>query len=77
MKIIPPLFSLLLLATVLLQGCQSPQFNARLDRSVAQATRNNCYSLLHQLLEEERGVSLLRFIKNEQPGSCAAAPSHS
>ena len=31
-----------------------------------QATRNNCYSLLHQLLDEEKDVSLLRFIKHEQ-----------
>jgi hypothetical protein len=29
------------------------------------ATRNNCYSLLYQLLEEEKDVSLLRFIKSE------------
>ena len=28
--------------------------------------RNNCYSLLHQLLDEQKDVSLLRFIKSEQ-----------
>ena len=29
------------------------------------SVRNNCYSLLHQLLEEQKDVSLLRFIKSE------------
>jgi len=33
--------------------------------SAAQATRNNCYSLLHQLLDEQKDVSMLRFIKRE------------
>lgn len=28
--------------------------------------RNNCYSLLHQLLEDEKNVRLLLFIKREQ-----------
>ena len=31
----------------------------------ALATRNNCYSLLHQLLNEQKDVSMLRFIKRE------------
>jgi hypothetical protein len=30
-----------------------------------QSTRNNCYSLLHQLLDEQKDVSSLRFIKRE------------
>ena len=30
-----------------------------------QSTRNNSYSLLHQLLEEQKDVSLLHFIKQE------------
>ena len=30
-----------------------------------QSTRNNCYSLLHQLLDDQKDVSLLRFIKRE------------
>jgi hypothetical protein len=34
---------------------------------VSQSTRNNSYSLLHQLLEEQKDVSLLRFIKSEHP----------
>ena len=37
-----------------------------MDRGAAQATRNNCYSLLHQLLSDEKNVGLLRFIKREQ-----------
>src|SRR6185436_15509453 len=31
----------------------------------AQSTRNNCYSLLHDLLDAQKDVSLLRFIKRE------------
>ena len=59
----------ILLATVLsvacLQtGCQSLPTPAPVaSRSLA--TRNNCYSLLHQLLDEQKDVSLLRFIKSE------------
>ena len=30
------------------------------------STRNNCYSLLHQLLDQQKDVSILRFIKPEQ-----------
>ena len=37
-----------------------------MDTGAAQATRNNCYSLLHQLLNDQKNVSLLRFIKREQ-----------
>jgi len=33
----------------------------------SQSTRNNSYSLLHQLLAEQSDVSLLRFIKSEHP----------
>jgi hypothetical protein len=31
----------------------------------AQPTENNCLSLLHQLLDEQKDVSILRFIKRE------------
>ena len=34
--------------------------------SAAQSTRNNCYSLLHQLLDDQKNVSLLLFIKREE-----------
>lgn len=30
------------------------------------SVRNNCYSLLHQLLNEEKNVGLLRFIKRQE-----------
>jgi hypothetical protein len=36
------------------------------ESGAATTTRNNCYSLLHQLLNDEKNVSLLRFIKREQ-----------
>jgi hypothetical protein len=49
-----------------LSGCQSPKARAPSGGSPAQSTRNNCYSLLHQLLNDQKNVSLLRFIKREQ-----------
>jgi len=53
----------MLLAACLLTGCQSPKAGPP-SRSSA-STRNNCYSLLHQLLNDEKDVSMLRFIKAE------------
>ena len=44
-------------------GCQSPKPPP--GSSAAQSTRNNCYSLLHQLLQDQQNVSMLRFIKRE------------
>jgi hypothetical protein len=64
-KIILPLLAAMLSAACVLTGCQSPKARSSSGRSVAQATRNNCYSLLHQLLDEQKDVSLLRFIKPE------------
>jgi hypothetical protein len=49
----------------LLIGCQSTKPAFRSPTSPAQATRNNCYSLLHQLLDDQKDVSMLRFIKRE------------
>jgi hypothetical protein len=46
-------------------GCQSPQAGPPSGSSAALSTRNNCYSLLHQLLDEQKDVSMLRFIKQE------------
>jgi hypothetical protein len=63
MKIIFPLLAAMLLGTSLLTGCQSPKAKSPSRNSAA--TRNNCYSLLHQLLDDEKNVSLLRFIKPE------------
>jgi hypothetical protein len=63
MKIIPPLLVVMLLAAGVLTGCQSPP--ARPPVESRASLRNNGYSLLHQLLDEQKDVSLLRFIKSE------------
>ena len=49
-----------------LAGCQSPKARTPTETNAAVSTRNNCYSLLHQLLDDEKNVSLLRFIKREK-----------
>ena len=51
----------------LLTGCQTPPARPARASTAAEATRNNCCSLLHQLLDEQKDVSLLRFIKREHP----------
>ncbi len=61
----PHLLLALLLAGVL-AGCQSPKANAPATSSASPTTRNNSYSLLHELLADQKNVSLLRFIKREQ-----------
>ena len=65
MKTILPLFAAILSVACVLTGCQSPKAMPPSPSSAAQATRNNCYSLLHQLLDEQKDVSILRFIKWE------------
>ena len=55
----------LLGAVLLLAGCQSSNAPTPTDSAGPRTKRNNCYSLLHQLLAEEKDVSLLRFIKRE------------
>jgi hypothetical protein len=65
MKIILPWLAAMVSAAGVLTGCQSPKATPPAGSSAAQATRNNCYSLLHQLLNDEKNVSLLRFIKRE------------
>ena len=62
MKTIRPLLALLL-AAGLLNGCQSPKVSS--PGAINISLRNNGYSLLHQLLDEQKDVSLLRFIKSE------------
>lgn len=49
-----------------LTACQSPKARPAGGGGATRATRNNCYSLLHQLLDDQKDVSLLRFIKREQ-----------
>src|ERR1035437_4260983 len=63
MKIILPLLTVMLLAACVLMGCQSPK--AWSPSGSSASTRNNGYSLLHQLLDEQKDVSMLRFIKRE------------
>jgi hypothetical protein len=55
----------MLLAGCIVTGCQSPRAGPPSTGNAAQAKRNNCYSLLHQLLEQQKDVSMLRFIKRE------------
>ena len=62
-KIILPLLAAMLSVACVLTGCQSPK--ARSPSGTSASTRNNCYSLLHQLLDEQKDVSILRFIKRE------------
>jgi hypothetical protein len=52
-------------AGCLVTGCQSAPPRPPVPANARQATQNNCYSLLHQLLEDEKDVSILRFIKRE------------
>jgi hypothetical protein len=65
MKIIPSLIAMMLLTAGLLTGCQSPKAMAPPKSVASQSIRNNGYSLLHQLLNEQKDVSLLRFIRPE------------
>lgn len=62
-KLIWPLLGGLLLAACVLTGCQSSPARAPIAGDVS--PRNNAYSLLYQLLDEQKDVSLLRFIKTE------------
>jgi hypothetical protein len=65
MKPLPPLLVTMLLAAGLLTGCQSPRAMAPSKAMAAESIRNNGYSLLYQLLNEQKNVSLLRFIRPE------------
>ncbi|MGD0812208.1 MAG: hypothetical protein ABSA83_01280 [Verrucomicrobiota bacterium] len=62
---IPLLQAAILSFACVLIGCQSPKTRPPSSSSAAQATRNNCYSLLHQLLDEQKDVRFLRLIKRE------------
>jgi hypothetical protein len=64
-KFTASLFTVMLMAAGLLTGCQSPKGFSPSKIIVAQSARNNGYSLLHQLLEEQKDVRLLRFIRPE------------
>jgi hypothetical protein len=60
---------MLLSAICVLTGCQTPKKSSIQPPSgenvMALSTRNNSYSLLYQLLEQQKDVSMLRFIKSE------------
>ena len=65
MKIVLPWLAGIFFTLGLLTGCQSPK--APLTQAfAAPSTRNNGYSLLHQLLAQQKNVGLLRFIRPEQ-----------
>jgi hypothetical protein len=63
-KVIISLLAAMFSVACFLTGCQSPK--AAPPAQSGASIRNNCYSLLHQLLDEQKDVSLLRFIKSEQ-----------
>lgn len=50
----------------LLTGCVSPEAPVTAVSTAPPLTRNNCYSLLHQLLDQQKKVALLRFVKQEE-----------
>jgi hypothetical protein len=63
-------FSLLILVLAplaggFLTGCQSTPDRPPLQTNASDFTRNNAYSLLHQLFGDEKDISKLRFIKAE------------
>ncbi len=64
-KITFPQIAALLSLICVLTGCESSKGKPPFSSSVTRSTRNNGYSLLHQLLDEQKDVSILRFIKPE------------
>jgi hypothetical protein len=64
-KITFTLLAAFMSVTGLLAGCHSTRAAKPPPGSTSLETRNNCYSLLHQLLSEQKDVSILRFIKFE------------
>ncbi len=53
----------------LLSACDTPPPRALMQKTTSQYARNNAYSLLYQLLNQEKDVSKLRFIKREDEDS--------
>jgi len=66
MKAIPSLLAVTFAIAGVLTGCHSPSACTPSASLAGQSTRDNCYSLLHQLLADEKNVGLLRFIKREE-----------
>jgi hypothetical protein len=67
MRLILQWLTAMMLVIYMLTGCQSPPARASSAAAAAPSTLNNCYSLLHQLLTQEKDVSLLHLIKDEHP----------
>ncbi|MBC8001612.1 MAG: hypothetical protein H7X97_03395 [Opitutaceae bacterium] len=61
-----PLFTVMVSVACVLSGCQSPPSRPPAGSGAGQSIRNNCYSLLHQLLNDEKNVNLLLLIKREE-----------
>jgi hypothetical protein len=59
------LISAAFFAGCVLTACQTAPAPVSSPGGMALTTRNNCYSLLHQLLDDQKDVSILRFIKRE------------
>jgi len=66
MKTIPLFLAVTMAVVCVLTGCHSPKAGSPSGSIAGQSTRSNCYSLLHQLLNDQKNVGLLRFIKREE-----------
>ena len=60
------LIAVALSAVSVLTGCASPATHETVASPGPPLTRNNCYSLLHQLLDQQKKVALIRFVKQEE-----------
>lgn len=65
MKLILPALAATASVLCCLTGCQTLSAEPPVGSAASLSTRNNCYSLLHQLLDQEKDVSFLRFFKKE------------
>jgi hypothetical protein len=59
------LLALMVVVVCVSTGCGSLKIKSAAKEGTALAIRNNGYSLLHQLLDEEKDVSMLSLIKRE------------
>jgi hypothetical protein len=60
--------ALILAGTLLSCASTASKPEAQGSKTLAVATRDNCYGLLYQLLSDEKGVKLLHYIKKEDAG---------
>ena len=66
MRILLTQLSVAGLIVVLLAGCQTPVPRAEGRPTSSITIRNNCYSLLHDLLSQQQDIGWLGFIKREE-----------